>query len=241
MHLSGSIPPGGTQPLVIKYATPPKIPPTFTSASTPDPDTKLSSPPQAKEIPPVGDLPTPSSLPLPHSHLLPSPYPSSELYPPTSPIGLPLPHPASFSPHPASFSPHAPFLPPHRGSLNQIVFVTINGIPSTFDLMTFNFLTSYGRVVEGKVFYQTTTAYGNFLSPSPPSGIALAPAATQLGTIRYSILMESTQQIANILALDGSVVVVSGVPVVVCATHFHLPHCLSLSLSLSLSQLNVSL
>jgi hypothetical protein len=211
-HLSGSIPPGGNQPLVIKYATPPKIP---TSSSSPpsshDPENK-HSPPQAKEIPHVGDIPPP----LPVHHPLPPfqlPSSHSEMYPP---LHLPLP----------SFP-----LPLPRPS-SQIVFVTINGIPSSFDLMTFNFLTSYGRVVEGKVFYQTTSSYGHILSA--PQMNSPSTAVASLGTIRYSILIESTQQIASILSLDGSVVVVSGIPVVVRDSP------LSLTLSLALDSLSFS-
>jgi hypothetical protein len=94
---------------------------------------------------------------------------------------------------------------------NPIVTVTISGVPPSLDLMTFNFLSNYGRVIEGKVFQDPHAMFQN----------ASQPNSTQSyhGVIRFSILADNTQSIANLLALEGSVAVVSGYPVVV--SHFH--------------------
>jgi RNA recognition motif-containing protein len=183
MNLSGAIPPGGKQSLIVKYATPPKI--------TSESEEKLSSDSRPNGGGPyVGEIPTNVGPPHQLYHHQPSP---------------PLPAPEIFS------APQFPFSPYHPPAVDKLVYVTINGIPPSFDLMTFNFLSNYGRVVEGKLFYQPSA----YVSPT------MAPLSQQPspqlrhGTIQFILLTEDTHQLANLLTLDASVVVVSGVPVVV--------------------------
>ena len=176
MNLSGIIPPGGKQSLIIKYATPPKI--------SVESDAKPFSDSGPNDEPYVGEIPTNAVPPQMHQHhqyLQPSPqHPAPEIFP----------------------APQFPLPSYHQ----KLVQVTVNGVPPSFDLMTFHFLSSYGRVVEGKLYHQST-AYGSSSLQQPiPSG---------QGMIQFLVLTENTQQLANMLILDGSVAVVSGVPVVV--------------------------
>jgi RNA recognition motif-containing protein len=188
MNLSGVIPPGGKQSLIVKYATPPKI--------TSESEEKNSSDSQPNGGPYVGEISTHVGPPQMQQHQLYHHQPS----PP-----LPAPPPEIFS------APQFPLSPYHPPVVDKLVYVTINGIPPSFDLMTFNFLSNYGRVVEGKLFYQPSA----YVSPT------MAPLSQQPspqlrhGTIQFILLTEDTHQLANLLTLDASVVVVSGVPVVV--------------------------
>jgi RNA recognition motif-containing protein len=208
MNLSGVIPPGGTQSLIVKYATPPKIEP----ESEAKPSSQSSRP---QDGPYVGEIPT---QPVP---------------PPLQPQFL-FPHPPEMFSTP-QYPPLPPLLPSYHAPIDKLVQVTVNGIPSTFDLMTFHFLSNYGRVVEGKVFYQSPT-YASHLVPP----LSQQPNPLRQGMIQFVVLTEDTQQLANLLTLDGSVVVVSGLPVVVWHT---CPSSIDLSLSHSLPscQLNISL
>eukprot|EP00604_Paraphysomonas_vestita_P003063 CAMPEP_0174817882 /NCGR_PEP_ID=MMETSP1107-20130205/436_1 /TAXON_ID=36770 /ORGANISM="Paraphysomonas vestita, Strain GFlagA" /LENGTH=284 /DNA_ID=CAMNT_0016028979 /DNA_START=135 /DNA_END=989 /DNA_ORIENTATION=- len=163
MRLSGVIPPGGSQPLVLKYATPPKIPP-----SKEEPDNIHHTQSRGPDGPHVGEIPTQRI---------------EQEYIPSGPPMVPI---------------------AYRNS-SHLITVTINGVPPSLDIMTFNFLSTYGKVVEGKVYHQETpVVYGSAAHGHSP----------QLGIIRFILMIDNPTSLSHILSLEGSIVVVSGFPVV---------------------------
>ena len=107
---------------------------------------------------------------------------------------------------------------PYRNS-NHLVTVTINGVPPSLDIMTFNFLSSYGKVVEGKIYHQDTSSTSS-ATTAIVYGNPTQNHSSHLGIIRFLIMIENAPSLSNILSLEGSIVVVSGFPVVVTTILF---------------------
>jgi hypothetical protein len=104
-----------------------------------------------------------------------------------------------------------------------LIYVTIEHVPSKFDLTAFIFLASYGQVIEGKA---ETQDY-QFLHEGIPYMYHI-----YTGVYLFTVLVEKDQDITQLMALNMNTITIQGYPLQV----------ISLSLSVSLSVcLSVSL
>ena len=80
---------------------------------------------------------------------------------------------------------------------NHILKVTLRGIPSNIDIMSFSFLNSFGIVLDGRIVEDTLNLY------SPDGSSRLTSIHT--GVITFTILTHSPESAENLLLLNGSI------------------------------------
>jgi hypothetical protein len=240
MNLSGTIPPGGSLALIVKYATHPRE--TQPGSNKPAVQVKLRSQPKSSSFsqsqPPPGPPHTkprdqnsvffstdntPSSFSGKVAHFLPTKQRSSdwiETFPqPCAPPALPL-----------SLSHASPSFSPLSSTSPIIIVVMIIGIPESLDLMDFHFLSEYGRVLKGKRMTREIEVY------YPEDTSMNYETITDL--IEFSVEVNSYANSTHLLSLHDTTIIVQGHSLMVSFLLF--PSSLPCLVSLLCGQVHVS-
>ena len=87
-------------------------------------------------------------------------------------------------------------------STHYLVYVTIDNVPPTFDLMSFIFLTNYGQVIEGKAETQD-------LQIIHTDGLPYL-YRTYTGVYSFTLLVDKDRDITNLMGLNMAMVGIEG-------------------------------
>jgi hypothetical protein len=208
-NMSEVIPPGGTQPLIVRHATQPK--PHEIAAPSPMGSSPVSSSSRRSrnnsdpELPQtedhqdlIDDVP---HLGLSQSHQQPGMIPASRGVHPIPPSSHSVPPPHLTFPAPTIIAP-SPRLDPAQQSTHYLVYVTIDNVPSSFDLMSFIFLANYGQVIEGKAETQDI----QFIHSD---GLPYL-YRTYTGVYCFTLLIDKDKDVSNLVGLNMAMVAIEG-------------------------------
>lgn len=221
MRLSGVIPPGGSQALIVKHATTPPHP-----ESTSNNHDQLLAQLDRLKLKYQGEknlsfgVQLPTSLPPP-TQSVPTSATKIENYIHTKPRSSDWPSPplSALSPPPNSNVNYSPIqklqqqqhqheqqqLPPSNIAGNPLSYgaaVTISGVPPSLDLMDFTFLSKYGKVTEGKMLTRDVQVIY-------PDGTPVI-YQTSSGIYQFNLNINTVTTLQYLLSLNNSMIVIEG-------------------------------
>lgn len=195
-HMSDVVPPGGTQPLIVRIAMQPKTHdashPSDESAgelndhyqsslSTPVPHKISQGNPSAMTVTPVPIISSQTRAPHHAAHI-----PNQSYHQ----LGVPL----------TSTLPQPPPVEAPR-SAQYMIYVTFDNVPPTFDIMSFIFLANYGQVIEGKAETQDFQIYHDGLPYL---------YRTYTGVYSFTLIVDKDRDISNLMGLNMAMVAIQG-------------------------------